>query len=153
MNDSKIGSMPIETLVSRLGSDAMTPGSGAAGALALALAAACASKAIAITAKHRALPDVLADCARSIAHLQTAALHGADEDADHFRQFLQHRSAATAEELRQTDLTLFDLCQSLSDLIDRIAADIHPVVAGDISAARALVAAAAVIHQRNSATT
>jgi hypothetical protein len=153
MNDSKIGAMPIETLVARLGSDAMTPGSGAAGALALALAAACANKAIAITAKHRPLPDVLVDSARSIARIQEAALHGADEDAEHFRQFLQHRNANTAEELRLTDLTLFDMCQSLRDLIDRIAGDIHPAVAGDISAARALVAAAAAIHQRNSATT
>jgi len=153
MNDSKIGAMPIETLVSRLGSDAMTPGSGAAGALALALAAACAGKALAITAKHRPLSDALIESARSIADLQEAAIHGADEDADHFRQFLQHRSPATAADLRHTDLILLDLCKSLSSLIERIAGDIHPIVAGDISAARALVAAAAAIHQRNSATT
>lgn len=153
MNDSKIGAMPVETLVGRLGSDAMTPGSGAAGALALALAAACASKAIAITAKHRALPDALLETARLLAHLQEAALHGADEDAEHFRQFLQHHSPTTAADLRHTDLILLDLCRSLNGLIDRIAGDIHPIVAGDITAARALVDAAAAIHQRNSAAT
>ena len=46
MSDNRIGAMPVDALVAKLGSDAMTPGSGAAGALALALAAACASKAI-----------------------------------------------------------------------------------------------------------
>ena len=152
MNEHRIGALPIETLVAQLGSDAITPGSGAAGALALALAAACAGKAIAITAKHRPLPDALAEAARSIAQLRETALQGADEDADHFEKFLRHRSAATADELRQTDCSLLGLCQSLTDLIDRICADIHPVVAGDISAARALVAAAAAIHRRNATT-
>jgi formiminotetrahydrofolate cyclodeaminase len=151
MSDDRIGAMPIETLVARLGSDAIAPGSGAAGALALALAAACASKALAITAKHRPLSGDLVEAARSIAQLQEAALRGADEDGDHFRKFLQHRSAETSDELRQTDCNLLTLCKSLNDLIDRICGDIHPVVAGDISAARALVAAAAAIHQRNTA--
>ena len=50
MSEDRIGALPIETLVARLGSDAIAPGSGAAGAHALALAAACASKALAITA-------------------------------------------------------------------------------------------------------
>src|SRR4051812_12418277 len=103
MSENRIGAMAIETLVAKLGSDAITPGSGAAGALALALAAACASKAIAITAKHGALPEALADAARSIAQLQEAALHGADEDADHFEKFLRHRNAQNADELRQVD--------------------------------------------------
>jgi formiminotetrahydrofolate cyclodeaminase len=153
MSENRIGGMPIETLVGKLGSDAMTPGSGAAGALALALAAACASKAIAITAKHRPLPDALVDAARMLAQLQEAAIHGADEDADRFREYLHHRSIATAEQLRQTDHCLLLLCQSLKDLVDRIAADVHEVVAGDISAARALTEAAAAIHLRNQATT
>jgi Formiminotransferase-cyclodeaminase len=152
MSEHRIGSMPVETLVIELGSDAMTPGSGAAGALALALAAACASKAIAITAKHRALPEALANAAPSIAQLREAALHGADEDAEQFRHYLQHRTATTAAELRHTDRTLLGLCESLSALLDRIAADIHPIVAGDITAARALLAAASAIHQRNEGT-
>jgi formiminotetrahydrofolate cyclodeaminase len=153
MSDLRIGSMPVEALVTKLGSDAMTPGSGAAGALALALAAACASKAIAITAKHRALPEALANAAPVIAQLREAALHGADADAEQFRQYLQHRNGATAEELRHTDRTLIELCASLNTLLDRIAADVHPIVAGDITAARALLAAASAIHQRNEATT
>jgi formiminotetrahydrofolate cyclodeaminase len=152
MTDDRIGALPVATLVAKLGSDAITPGSGAAGALALALAAACAGKAIAITAKHRSLPEALAGAARSIEHLRDAALHGADADADQFVNYLRHRNFEAAEELRQTDRTLFDLCESLSALLDRIAGDIHPVVAGDITAARALLAAASAIHQRNEAT-
>src|SRR4051812_1642992 len=112
MSDNRIGAMPIETLVAKLGSDAITPGSGAAGALALALAAACAGKALAITAKHRPLSDTLMEAARSIAQLQEAALRGADDDADHFREFLQHRSPETADELRQIDCGLLTLCRS-----------------------------------------
>jgi Formiminotransferase-cyclodeaminase len=153
MSENKIGAMPIEALVAQLGSDAKTPGSGAAGALALALAAACASKAIAITAKHRPLSDALVDAARSLALIQEAALHGADEDADLFKKYLLHRSIATAEDLRRTDHGLLVLCQSLKDLVDRISGDIHEVVAGDISAARALTEAAAAIHLRNETTT
>lgn len=151
MSENKIGAMPIETLVAQLGSEAKTPGSGAAGALALALAAACASKAIAITAKHRPLPDALVDAARLLAQVQEAALHGADADAELFKKYLQHRSMATAEELRRTDHGLLVLCESLKSLVDRIAGDIHEVVAGDITAARALTDAAAAIHKRNEA--
>jgi formiminotetrahydrofolate cyclodeaminase len=149
----KIAALPVETLVTRLGSDAMTPGAGAAGAITLALAAGCASKAIAITAKHRTLPPALVDAARSIARLQEAALHGADEDVEHFRAYLKHRSAETAEELRQSDESLRDLCESLKALIDRISGDVHEIVAGDISAARVLTEAAVSIHLRNEATT
>jgi formiminotetrahydrofolate cyclodeaminase len=151
MSENKIGAMPVEMLMAKLGSDSITPGSGAAGAVALALAAACASKAIAITAKHRPLSSAMLEAARSIAQLQEAALHGADEDSDHFEKFLRHRNAATAEELRQVDCSLLGLCKVMNDLIDRICGGIHPVVAGDITAARALVTAAAAIHQRNSA--
>ena len=153
MSENRIGSMPVDVLVAKLGSDAMTPGSGAAGALALALAAACASKAIAITAKHRPLPDALLDAARTLEQLQEAALRGADEDAERFKEYLHHRSLATAEELRRTDHCLLLLCRSLKEVIDRISADVHEVVAGDISAARALTEAAAAIHLRNAATT
>ncbi len=149
----RIATMPVETLVTRLGSDAMTPGAGAAGAITLALAAGCASKAIAITGKHRTLPPALVDAARSIARLQEAALHGADEDVEHFRTYLKHRSAETAKELRQSDESLRDLCESLQALIDRISGDIHEVVAGDLSAARVLTEAAMTIHVRNEATT
>lgn len=153
MSENRIGAMPVEALVAKLGSDAMTPGSGTAGALALALAAACASKAIAITAKHRPLPDALVEAARSLERLQEAALRGADEDAEHFREYLHHRSLATAEELRQTDRYLVLLCESLKEVVDRISADVHEIVTGDISAARALTEAAAAIHLRNEATT
>ena len=151
MSDNRIGAMPVETLVAKLGSDAITPGSGAAGALALALAAACAGKALAITAKHRPLSDTLVEAARSIAQLQEAALRGADDDADHFKEFLRHRSAETANELRQTDRGLLALCASLNEIVDQICADIHPIVAGDITAARALVEAASAIHRGNTA--
>lgn len=149
----RIAAMPIEILVAHLGSDAMTPGSGAAGAIALALAAACASKAIAITAKHRPLSEAVVDAARSIARLQEAALHGADADVEHFRTYLQHRSAATADDLRRSDQSLLELCESLQQIIDRISGDVHEVVAADISAARALTEAASAIHLRNEATT
>jgi formiminotetrahydrofolate cyclodeaminase len=150
MSEQRIGAMPVETLVTRLGSDAVTPGAGAAGALALAFAAACASKALAITAKHRTLPAALVEAAGSIARLQSAALRGADEDAEHFKEFLEHRSARTAEELLQADCSLLALCDSLRDLIDRISGEVDPIVAGDVSAARALVEAAAAIHRGNS---
>ena len=149
----RIGAMPVEALVAKLGSDAITPGAGAAGAVALALAAACASKAIAITAKHRTLPPALVDAAGSIARLQEAALHGADQDVEHFRTYLKHRSAETEQELRQSNESLCDLCEALKSIIDRISADVHEVVAGDISAARVLSEAAIAIHLRNEATT
>ncbi len=149
----RLGAMPIDALVAKLGSDAITPGAGAAGAIVLALAAACASKAIAITAKHRALPAALVDAARSIEELRGAALHGADEDVERFRTYLLHRDAETADELRESDRTLLELCDSLKEIVDRISADVHDVVAGDISAARVLTQAAAAIHLRNEATT
>jgi formiminotetrahydrofolate cyclodeaminase len=153
MRENKIGSIAVATLVAKLGSNAVTPGSGAAGAIALALAAACASKALAITAKHRSLSAELAEAAQTLSQLQEEALRGAEEDADHFKEYLQHRNPATAEELRQTDRGLIELCEALREIVSRVGGDVHPSVVGDITAARALVTAAAAIHRRNEATT
>jgi hypothetical protein len=150
-DEVRIRMMPVETFVARLAGDNVAPGSGAAGALAIALAAACASKAILITAKHGGLDPALAGALAPIAQLREAALSGADEDAHDFQSFLREPNGAAAGELRQTDQSLVGLCQSLSDIIDRIGGKTHDVVRGDIKAARALLAAASDIHRSNKA--
>ncbi len=101
---------------------------------------------------HRSLPPALVDAARSIARLQEAALHGRMKTSS-TRTYLKHRNAETAEELRQSDESLRDLCESVESHHRAHLGDVHDVVAGDISAARVLTEAASVIHLRNEATT
>ncbi len=74
------------------------------------------------------------DAARFLEQLQGAALHGADEDAEHFKEYLHHRSLAVQPGRSAEQTTAFSLlCRSLKEIIDRISADVHEVVAGDIA--------------------
>jgi hypothetical protein len=145
-------SLPNQTLadfVNRLGSTAIAPGSGAAGAVALALAAGCVAKAFAISYRHTNASGLreAADHARSLAAI---ALEGAQRDGDDFRRWLQSHSAPAAEALRQDARKLLCLSSVLQELIATHRPAVIPSLAADLCAALDFIAAFEAIETRNS---
>jgi formiminotetrahydrofolate cyclodeaminase len=135
-------------VLAALDSDAASPGAGAAAAVALAFAAACAGKALAITGKHRPLQEYLQRAQQQLAVMVRRSLACADVDAKLFEQLVHHRTAETGAELVRADDSSQALASELGGLLDQIAPAVHPVVAGDLAAARALLMAAQTIQER-----
>ena len=128
-------------VLAALASDAASPGSGAAAAIAMAFSAACAGKALAISRKHRPPEEYLQRAERRLAAIARRSLTQADTDAKLFHEFIHHRDANSAAELVCADASSQDLGTELARVLDEIAEAVHPVVQGDIAAARALLAA------------
>lgn len=140
------------------------PGAGAAGAVALAMALACARKAVRLSLKHRPGETALTSADGSLEAFGEAALAGADEDAERFATLIEalHRrkdeggARAAPENVAHAAQRLVDLGTALIDLGERARAlirEIQPVVApsmaGDLSAAVALIDANRAIQARN----
>lgn len=139
---------PLSELLAALASDHISPGSGTAAAAAMAFAAACAGKALAISRKHRALDEVALAAQTQLQEIVRKSLERADVDSARFEDFLRHRNQQTARALLEADQETQALAAELLVLLDRIEPGVHPVVAGDILAARALLEAAARIQDR-----
>lgn len=143
----QVAGFDLKTFIRALGSDAPAPGAGAGGAVALGMAAACAAKAFAISARHAQDPALAraADKAREIALL---ALAEADWDAEDYPAVLHHRPGAEAA-LRRDGETALTLADALAVLIEAHASRTIPALAGDLAAARALLAAFESIGREN----
>jgi hypothetical protein len=139
---------PLKDVLAALASDATSPGSGAAAAAALAFAAACAGKALAISRKHRPADEVTRTAEERLGQLVGLALRSADIDSALFERFLHEKSAQSAAELLRADAASQALARELDTLLNEIDGTIHPVVAGDIAAARVLLSAASLIQAR-----
>jgi len=72
----------------------------------------------------------------------------ADVDSARFEDFLRHKNQQTARALLEADEATQALAAELGAVLDRIEPGVHPVVAGDILAARALLEAATRIQER-----
>jgi hypothetical protein len=131
-----------------LASDSIAPGSGTAAAGAMAFAAACAAKALAISRKHRAPDEVALAAQTQLGELVAKSLARADVDSARFEDFVRHKSRQTAQVLIEADQETQALAAQLLVLLDRIEPLVHPVVAGDIFAARELLEAATRIQAR-----
>jgi formiminotetrahydrofolate cyclodeaminase len=139
---------PLSELLAALASDHISPGSGTAGAAAMAFAAACAGKALAISRKHRAADEVALAAETQLQEIVRKSLQRADVDSARFEDFLRHKNQQTARALLEADQQMQALAAELLVVLDRIEPGVHPVVAGDILAARALLEAAARIQDR-----
>jgi len=139
---------PFSQLLAALASDRISPGSGTAAAGAMAFAAACAAKALAISRKHRAPDEVAVAAQTRLEELLAKSLQRADVDSARFEDFLRRKNRETAAALIEADQETRALATELLMLLDRIEPDVHPVVAGDIFAARALLDAASRIQAR-----
>jgi hypothetical protein len=139
---------PLSELLAALASDHISPGSGTAGAIAMAFAAACAGKALAISRKHRAADEVALAAQTQLQEIVRKSLERAGVDSARFADFLHHKNQQTARALIEADRETQALAAELLVLLDRIEPGVHPVVSGDILAARALLEAAARIQDR-----
>lgn len=83
-----------------------------------------------------------------LADLVQRALERADVDAALFEAFIHNKSRQTADELLQADAATQALARELDTVLNEIDAAIHPIVAGDIAAARILLSAASLIQAR-----
>jgi formiminotetrahydrofolate cyclodeaminase len=148
-NPSSIAQLRVADLIDTIGGRRVSPGAGAAGAVTLALAAACAAKAAAISLKHQPEDAGLRqsdDLLERIAHF---ALAGADRDAEAFTAFIkEHTPGAIAQLIREAD-KIAHLIDVLAGVLDKVAPQIAPNMAGDIIAARALMKAARTIQLTN----
>jgi hypothetical protein len=138
----------LSDLLRALASDRISPGSGTAAAGAMAFAAACAAKALAISRKHRAPDEVALAAQTTLGALMAKSLARADVDSARFEDFLRHKNQQTARALIEADRETQALAAELGVLLDRVEPLVHPVVAGDIFAARALLDAATRIQAR-----
>ena len=144
-----LADLRVETLICLIEGSTGAPGAGAAGAVALALAAACAAKAVSITLRHLAGDHALTEALERLRRVSQLALCGGDADSRAFTDFIRHKSAATAAELVDLGEAMAHLIQQLETLIDQIEPRICGVMAGDLTAAKALAAAARRIQSAN----
>jgi formiminotetrahydrofolate cyclodeaminase len=135
-------------LLAALASDHISPGSGTAAAAAMAFAAACAGKALAISRKHGPAAEPALVAQGRLTEIIAKCLRRADVDSTCFEAFIQHRNQQTALALINADQDTQALAVELLNLLDQIEPAVHPVVAGDILAARVLLNAAARIQAR-----
>jgi formiminotetrahydrofolate cyclodeaminase len=144
-----IADTTLKDVLTALASDAPSPGSGAAASVTLAFAAACAGKAVTITRKHRpAETDNMNAAELRLAEIVRSSLERADSDAALFESFIHHKDRQAAEALLRADESAQALGRELGAVLDEIAPTIHPVVAADIAAARALLSAVTLIEAR-----
>lgn len=147
--DYRVADLAVHDLLARIGSDAISPGSGIAGALALALAAACLHKAVTITLKHAPESSGLRSALMTLRVVATTALADGERDANAFEAFIHARSAPARDQLVCEGEQFGELITILMELADRIEPHVQANMAGDIFAARALALAARQIQQRN----
>lgn len=128
-----------------IGSSRPSSGAGVAAGVALALGIACAQKAVAVTLKHRA-DDRLAEAAARLQTLRERALELARLDAVLFESYLRHQAAEDAARLVTAAEAFQQLSQDVAHELQGLEGRIDDCVAGDITAARALVQASRAIE-------
>ena len=126
-----------------------SPGAGSAAGVALATGIACARKAVAMTLRHHPDEESLTGLGTHLAGLSDQALAGAQADATAFRDYIHAAHDARAdllETLIAVDECLIAIGDEARQLLLAVRTDIYPTMAGDVSAALALIAAARTIH-------
>jgi hypothetical protein len=139
----------LEEVIESVASEGISPGAGAAGAVALALAAACAGKAVAITLKRRPDDAALRQSRDKLAAIGRRALRGAEADASRFEDFVRDKDAKAADRLVGIGERLQRLAGDLESALAEIESRVDPVVANDVTAARALGLAFTAIQSLN----
>lgn len=140
------GNRSLSELLAALAGEHISPGSGTAAAAAMAFAAACAAKALAISRKHRPPDEVALAAEPQLQILVAKSLQRADVDSACFEAFVHHKNQQTAGALIAADQQTQAIAAELDAVLDTIEAGVHPVVSGDILAARALLDAASRIQ-------
>ncbi len=144
-----ISDQPLGAFVDAVARDQPAPGAGSAAAVCLALAAACAAKAFRISARHEDDAGLAAAADRAEA-LARAALADGQRDIDDFTALLESGGDPGPERALQADgEALLAHVAELRALVEAHRAAVIPVMAGDVTAALALTAAAERVVKRN----
>ena len=143
----------IQELLTSIGSNAVSPGAGAAGAIAVALAAACAHKAASVSLKHRPDDAELQAALITFQAIEQQALTDGERDAEAFSTLMHERTHVAVDRLICEEERLGHLIAKLKGTIDAIVPRIQANMSGDIVAAKALVEAGQRILDRNVAET
>jgi hypothetical protein len=85
---------------------------------------------------------------RRLTEIVRSSLERAESDAALFESFIHHKGRQAAEALVRADESTQALARDLGAVLDEIGTTVHPVVAADIAAARALLSAVSVIESR-----
>jgi formiminotetrahydrofolate cyclodeaminase len=163
--DPPIGSRTVADLLAAIASDEPAPGAGAAGAVALALGLACARKALRISAKHRPDDASIRPLDAGLVAASVAALEHGRRDAQCFRALIEARQLPqdgageiTARNgavdqaiaaVRANTKQLLAICDDALAQLESVAARADSVMAGDVTAARAMIGAARAIQVAN----
>jgi formiminotetrahydrofolate cyclodeaminase len=148
-NDQHLAARRLGDVIDAVASNDVSPGAGTAGAVALALAAACASKAVAVTLKHRPEDSPLRQALQQLAEISRKALEGADDDANHFEDFIHDKDARAVARLIKTGKDLQSLAASLISILRQVDPLVDPSVTSDVTAAQALCQAFTSIQKEN----
>jgi len=144
-----LAGMTIGAFLEGISSTAPSPGAGSAAGAALATGIACARKAVAMTLRHHPDEAYLVGLGAHLAGLAEQALAGAEADATIFPTFIHARGEARADALESL-IAVGENMVAIGDeargLLLGVRTEIYPTMAGDVSAALALIAAARTIH-------
>ncbi len=144
-----LSDLRIRELLQRIGSSAVSPGAGVAGAVALALAAACARKAASVSLKHQADDSVLQQAQATLEEIEREALVDGERDAEAFSTLVHEKNRAAVEQLLGEEERFGHLIARLTVAIDAVAPRVRAAMTGDVIAAKALVTAAQRILDSN----
>jgi hypothetical protein len=144
-----LSNLEVQALLAAIGSSAVAPGAGAAGAVVLGLAAACASKAVSVSLKHRPDDPELQSALETFHTVALSALAEADRDSRAFEAFIHDKLPASVERLVCEGEQFGRLITAFTTALEEVESRIQSNMAGDVIAAKALAAAAQRIRQRN----
>lgn len=143
-DDETLGSF-----LARLSGEPGAPGAGAAGALALALAAGCARKAAVLSAKRAPEDTVLTEAASELEICIRRALELGVEDGRCLEAHLAEHSELTTAAIEECGQALLALATRIDTVVTRLQGRVGAMLAADLVAATALVAAGRVVQNRN----
>jgi formiminotetrahydrofolate cyclodeaminase len=146
---TSVSSLQVQALLDSIGSNAISPGAGAAGAIALGLAAACAGKAVGMSLKHFPDNSELKSALETLHSIAQSALAEADRDSRAFEAFTHDKLPASVERLVCEGEQFAQLIALLTATLEEVEPRIQPNMTGDVIAAKALAKAARRIQQRN----
>ena len=146
---NSVSTLQVKTLLDSIGSNAISPGAGAAGAIALGLAAACASKAVRISLGHSPENPELKSALETLQRIADSAMTEADRDSRAFEAFVHDRDLSSVERLVCEGEEFGRLIAAFMVAVEGVESRIRPNMVGDVIAAKALAAAAKRIQRRN----
>lgn len=144
-NDPDLGNLSVRDVLEAIGSPLPSSGAGISAAVALALATACALKAVNVSLKHKADPELQRQGERLKAQRERA-MDRARVDARLFGKYLQDHEPRDAAMLVEAAADFQLLAKEIAVELEGLDAKVSSTVVADVTAAQTLHAAAVTIE-------